>query len=122
MLSQAQSSEAFPAAVGACPLHSHLFSSAALGTTEPVHEPTPSTSYLAADDGVCIAVQSVWPLLLMVRKGGHAGAVLHTCYHVQADLSDINLTPREVVERLDKYIVGQVSIQYQCCSYCCSVE
>lgn len=72
---KAQSSEAFPAAVGACPLHSHLFSSAALGTTEPVHEPTPSTSYLAADDG--------------------------------ADLSDINLTPREVVERLDKYIVGQ---------------
>ncbi len=25
----------------------------------------------------------------------------------QADLSDINMTPREVVERLDKYIVGQ---------------
>lgn len=33
---------------------------------------------------------------------------------MQADLSDINLTPREVVERLDKYIVGQVSLQRQC--------
>ena len=31
---------------------------------------------------------------------------------MQADLSDINLTPREVVERLDKYIVGQVSLQF----------
>ena len=28
----------------------------------------------------------------------------------QADLSDINMTPREVVERLDKYIVGQASL------------
>lgn len=33
---------------------------------------------------------------------------------MQADLSDINLTPREVVERLDKYIVGQVNPQHQC--------
>lgn len=36
---------------------------------------------------------------------------------MQADLSDINLTPREVVERLDKYIVGQVSLQRHC-YYC----
>lgn len=28
---------------------------------------------------------------------------------MQLDLSDINLTPREVVERLDKHIVGQVN-------------
>ena len=37
---------------------------------------------------------------------------------MQADLSDINLTPREVVERLDKYIVGQVSLQHQCYTFC----
>lgn len=54
---QAQSSEALPAAVCTCLLRPHLFSSAALGTTEPLHEPTPSTSYLATDDGVSIAVQ-----------------------------------------------------------------
>ena len=28
---------------------------------------------------------------------------------IQADLSDINMTPKEVVDRLDKYIVGQAS-------------
>ncbi len=32
---------------------------------------------------------------------------------LQADLSDINMTPKEVVERLDKYIVGQVSLFVQ---------
>lgn len=70
MLLQAQSSEALPAAVCACSLHSHLFSSTALGTTEPVHEPTPSTSYLATDDEVSIAPQLAWPLLLNPEHRG----------------------------------------------------
>lgn len=34
------------------------------------------------------------------------------CPVLQLDLSDINLTPREVVERLDKHIVGQVCTQF----------
>ena len=55
MVSQAQSSEDLAAAVCTCLLHSRPFSSAALGTTEPVHAPTPSTSYLATDDGVSAA-------------------------------------------------------------------
>lgn len=67
--------DSLTAAVNACLLQSRLFSSSSLGTTEAVVQSTPSTSYLAADDG--------------------------------ADLSDINMTPKEVVERLDKYIVGQ---------------
>ncbi|DBB03431.1 TPA: hypothetical protein ACH3X3_010791 [Trebouxia sp. C0006] len=72
---QAHFAESLTSAVSACLLHSRLFSSSSLGTTELVVQPSPSTSYLATDDG--------------------------------ADLSDINMTPREVVERLDKYIVGQ---------------
>lgn len=71
----AQSFEGLPIAISTCLLQSRLFSSSALGTTPAPVEPSPSTSYLAVNDG--------------------------------ADFSDVNLTPREVVEKLDKYIVGQ---------------
>ena len=54
MFLQGQSVENLTAAVNTCLLHSHLFSSSSLGTTEAAVQPSPSTSYLASDDGVSL--------------------------------------------------------------------
>ncbi len=112
---QAHFAESLTSAVNACLLHSRLFSSSSLGTNEVVVQPSPSTSYLASDDGVSNLHQCTDPN--HSKEGQQPQYVLVGLSHyvtqlrlvTQADLSDINMTPREVVERLDKYIVGQAS-------------
>lgn len=112
---QAHFAESLTSAVNACLLHSRHFSSSSLGTNEVVVQPSPSTSYLASDDGVSTLHQCTDPS--HSKQGqqpqydliGSVSLCYSTTLVTQADLSDINMTPREVVERLDKYIVGQAS-------------
>lgn len=52
LMLQAHFVESLTYAVNVCLPHSRLFSSSSLGTNEVVVQPSPSTSYLASDDGV----------------------------------------------------------------------
>ena len=113
---QAQTGDSLPSSFGSFVLPSRLFSSSALGTATASVEPTASTSYLLADDeashGQCKTMQIDWETHTRFHMVTEAADICLTRGCMQVDLSDINLTPREVVERLDKYIVGQVRLQH----------
>ena len=81
----------------------------------------PAIQMLACHNSLCPMCESDVHEVdsMLVRSTEAVGAIRKSCNGMQDDEIDMDLTPKQVVDRLDRYIVGQVRLVQSLRKACC---